>query len=103
MDDETRFWWEWILHEDKLFTDRAYFFIVAEAMMLVGAAAVLADGLVVSEVTAYRIICGAGIVVTAIWFYVCVVHLHTTINRIKIELRKNFAVSPNGSSAHLSS
>ena len=90
MDDEAKayFYFDWLKHESKIFTDRLYFFIVAEAMLVVAAATIINGGLPSNEYFVFILVCSIGLIVTVLWGYIAVVHLFLTVNPIKKKLRE---------------
>jgi len=82
---DAQFYWDWIIHEDNLFTNRANFFFVAEAMLLTGIAALISGDVSECVINVYLF---AGIFTTFLWLYISVVHFLGTINPIKEKLRK---------------
>ncbi len=78
--------WEWCLHEDHLFTNRANFFMVAEAMLFAAFAALLARTSI--NKGSIIIIGVAGIIVTVVWVYTAAVQRQKTMNPIKKILRQ---------------
>lgn len=73
--------WEWILHEDHLFTNRANFLLVAEAMLFAGFATLLTDASINRWLLV--VVAAAGIIVTLVWLYIATVQNFLTMNPIK--------------------
>lgn len=65
-EDDRRFYWDWVKHEDILFVYRGTVFVVGESMLFTGAATLLAARLRF----AYAVFCGLGLISTAIWLWV---------------------------------
>jgi hypothetical protein len=76
-------YWEWLLHEDALFSSRINFFVVAQSMFLIAFA-----------INAYKnqkltMILGlTGILFVLIWLYVSICQIYLVINRIKEKLEE---------------
>ncbi len=76
-------YWDWLLHEDDLFSSRISFFVIAETMLFIAFA-----------INAYAkpslttILGVAGILFASIWLYVSISHIYFLINPIKEKLRE---------------
>jgi hypothetical protein len=81
--DEETWLWEWVRHEDTLFSTRANFFLVAEAMLFTAFAAVFATGRTELFLT---LVATLGAVIAVLWGYMSIVHIVSTLNPIKKEL-----------------
>ncbi len=74
-------YWDWLLHEDGLFSNRINFFVVGESMLFIPFA-----------INSYKIpmltlILGlTGILFVLIWLYVSICQIYFLINRIKEKL-----------------
>jgi hypothetical protein len=77
------FYWTWVWHENNLFTSRANFFLISEAMLFAGIAALLAGSRNDLTIQVYRILAVAGAFSTLLWIYVSVVQLQLTLNPLK--------------------
>jgi amino acid transporter len=76
-------YWDWLLHEDDLFSNRINFFIVAESMLFIAFAINSYD------IRKLTIIIGlTGILFVLIWLYVSVCQVYFLINRIKAKLEE---------------
>jgi hypothetical protein len=81
MENESKFYWDWILHEDNIFTNRGNFFVVAEAMLfssLSGFSAMIT----IEKVT----VCILGIFLSLIWLWVSAISIYITQKEIKRKL-----------------
>jgi hypothetical protein len=80
-DQELERLWAHNLHEDNMFMQRGNFFLVAESMLLIAYAAVLASRArtETDTLTASRIISGFGLALTGVW--VLISHRHMTYQR----------------------
>lgn len=77
--------WQWLLHEDNLFTNRANFFLVAESFLFMAFAT-----LCTSKYICLSFIIGlAGIVISVIWHHISSLQLNKTITPIKERLEKD--------------
>ena len=78
----TERYWDWLLHEDDLFSSRINFFLIAESMLLIAFA-----------INAYEnpdltwVLGAAGILFASIWCYVSIIQIYFCINPIKERLR----------------
>ena len=78
----TERYWDWLLHEDNLFSSRISFFLIAESMLLIAFAInAYAD----PELT--KILGAAGILFASLWCYVSICQIFFLINPIKQQLR----------------
>lgn len=78
-------YWNWLLHEDDLFSTRINFFIVAESMLFIAFAINSYD------IPKLTIIIGlTGILFVLIWLYVSVCQVYFLINRIKAKLEETW-------------
>ena len=74
-------YWDWLLHEDGLFSSRINFFVVAESMLFIAFAINSYD------IPKLTIIIGlTGILFVLIWLYVSICQTYFLINRIKTKL-----------------
>ncbi len=78
-------YWDWLLHEDDLFSNRINFFLIAETMLLIAFAINAYDN---ANLTI--IVGGAGILFASIWMYVSIFQIFSLINPIKRRLRETF-------------
>lgn len=76
-------YWEWLLHEDDLFSNRLNFFLIAESMLLIAFAI---NSYANSNLT--KVLGAAGILTATLWCYVSAVQIFSLINPIKIRLRR---------------
>ncbi len=76
-------YWEWLLHEDDLFSSRINFFLIAESMLFI-AFAINAYG----NANLTTILGIAGILFISIWLYVSIFHIYFVIKPIKERLRE---------------
>jgi hypothetical protein len=76
-DQELERLWAHNLHEDNMFMQRGNFFLVAESMLLIAYAAVLASRArtETDTLTASRIIAGFGLALTGVWSLISYRHL----------------------------
>jgi hypothetical protein len=79
------FYWDWVKHEDQVFTRRGSFFLVGEAMLFAAATNLLTNNSS-GTVTQLRIIYIAGLFVTGVWLRVNLTHVFVTQSSIKNEL-----------------
>ncbi len=79
----TERYWEWLTHEDNLFSNRVTVFLIAQSMLFIPFAI---NAYSISSLT--WIIGTTGIVVLVIWIYVSVVQVFFLINPIKARLRE---------------
>jgi hypothetical protein len=79
----TERYWDWLLHEDDLFSNRLNFFLIAESMLLIAFAI---NSYEISNLT--KVLGAAGILAAALWCYVSAVQIFSLINPIKIQLRR---------------
>jgi len=78
-------YWDWLLHEDDLFSSRINFFVIAESMLFIPFAINSYD------IPKLTIIIGlTGILVAVIWLYVSVCQVYFLINRIKAKLEETW-------------
>ncbi len=78
-------YWDWLLHEDNLFSSRINFFVVAETMLFIAFAINSYD------IPKLTIILGlTGILFVLIWLYVSVCQIYFLINRIKAKLEETW-------------
>jgi len=78
-------YWDWLLHEDDLFSSRINFFVVAESMLFIAFAINSYD------IPMLTIILGlTGILFVLVWLYVSVCQIYFLINRIKAKLEENW-------------
>ena len=78
--------WQWLLHEDDLFSNRANFFIVAETMIFIAFAI---NGYSNDHLT--RVFGATGILFASIWLYVSSVQIFFLLNPVKKKLREELA------------
>ncbi len=76
-------YWEWLLHEDDLFSNRTNFFLIAESMLFIAFAI---DAYANSDLT--TILAAAGILFVSIWLYISIFQIYFLINPIKEQLRQ---------------
>ncbi len=76
-------YWEWLLHEDDLFSSRISFFLIAETMILIAFAINAYEN---PDLT--KILGIAGILFVVIWLYVSAVQLMSITRPIKDRLRE---------------
>ena len=78
-------YWDWLLHEDDLFSSRINFFVVAESMLFIAFAINSYD------IPKLTIILGlTGILFVLVWLYVSVCQIYFLINRIKAKLEETW-------------
>lgn len=78
-------YWDWLLHEDGLFSSRINFFVVAESMLFIAFAINSYD------IPKLTIILGlTGILFVLIWLYVSICQIYLLINRIKEKLEESW-------------
>ena len=78
-------YWDWLLHEDDLFSTRINFFVVAESMLFIAFAINSYD------IPMLTIILGlTGILFVLIWLYVSICQVYFLINRIKAKLEETW-------------
>ena len=78
-------YWDWLLHEDNLFSSRINFFVVAESMLFIAFAI---NSYAILKLT---IILGlTGILFVLIWLYVSVCQIYFLINPIKAKLEETW-------------
>ena len=78
-------YWDWLLHEDDLFSSRINFFVVAESMLFIAFAINSYD------IPKLTIILGlTGILFVLIWLYVSICQVYFLINRIKAKLEETW-------------
>lgn len=92
--ENREFNWDWVKHEDGIFTNRSNFFFVAEAMFFSGVAFIMAAGGVSSDVSSsmlprfLSLTCWAGVIITFFWLLVNMVYTFTTQRTIKNRLKE---------------
>ena len=78
-------YWDWLLHEDNLFSSRINFFVVAESMLFI------AFAINSYENTKLTLVLGlTGILFVVIWLYVSICQIYSLINRIKAKLEEKW-------------
>ena len=78
-------YWDWLLHEDDLFSSRINFFVVAESMLFIAFAINSYD------IPKLTIILGlTGILFVLIWLYVSICQVYFLINQIKAKLEETW-------------
>ncbi len=78
-------YWDWLLHEDDLFSSRVNFFVVAQSMLLI------AFAINSYENPKLTLILGlTGILFVLIWLYVSICQVYFLINRIKAKLEEKW-------------
>ncbi len=82
-EDPTKRYWDWLLHEDDLFSNRLNFFLIAESMLLIAFAI---NAYANSNLT--KVLGAAGLLSVTLWCYVSAVQIFSLINPIKIQLRR---------------
>ena len=85
MMDDKDFYWDWLKHEDNLFTNRNNLLLVAEAMLFAAVAALLAT---TGKTAHAALLASAGLFVTVIWILASLKHLVPTDPRLKQKLRE---------------
>jgi len=85
MKDDKDYYWDWLKHEDNLFTNRNNFFLIAEAM-LIAAVAALSDSVLQNSQPSVLLLCLAGLFVSVIWVFANLKHLVATEPKIKEKL-----------------
>lgn len=76
-------YWDWLLHEDELFSARINFFVVAQSMLFI------AFTINSYEIPKLTIILGlTGILFVLIWLYVSTCQIYFLINPIKAKLEE---------------
>lgn len=85
---DAEFYMDWAIHEDNVFTNRANFFLVAEAMLLAGVASLLSEDMTALRSRVSIILCCAGVFSTWLWIYVSTVQIDFTLNKVKEKLRE---------------
>ena len=76
-------YWDWLLHEDGLFSGRINFFLIAESMLFIAFAINSYENPHLTTVLSM-----AGLLFVAIWLYVSIIQIFFLINPIKKRLRK---------------
>ena len=77
-------YWDWLLHEDDLFSSRINFFVVAQSMLLI------AFAINSYENPKLTVVLGlTGILFVLIWLYVSICQIYFLINRIKGKLEED--------------
>jgi hypothetical protein len=85
--DQSKRIWEWLLHEDNLFTSRANFMLVAESMLIAAFASLLAAD--PPHRAQLLVVASVGILVTISWFYTAVLQIVGTLEPIKTSLKQH--------------
>lgn len=76
-------YWDWLLHEDGLFSSRINFFVVAESMLFIPFA------INSYEIPMLTYILGlTGIIFLLVWLYVSIRQIYFVINPIKVKLKE---------------
>jgi len=76
-------YWDWLLHEDDLFSNRINFFVVAESMLFIPFA------INSYKVPMLTLILGlTGILFVLVWLYVSICQIYFLINPIKAKLEE---------------
>ncbi len=84
MDDST-YYWDWLKHEDNLFTNRNSLLLVAESMTFAAVATIQAG----NGESAYGVLlAAAGLFITLIWVLASLKHLVSTDPPLKRKLRE---------------
>ena len=83
--DDDEFFWDWVKHEDNIFTNRGSFFLLGETMLMAAVAALLAASKPVPR-TWMIVIQGSGIFISTVWLYVSAFHVAVTQKRLKTKL-----------------
>ncbi len=76
-------YWDWLLHEDNLFSSRVNFFVVAQSMLLIAFAINSYENPSLTMILAL-----AGILFVLVWLYVSICQIYFLINRIKEKLEE---------------
>jgi len=87
MMDDKDFYWDWLKHEDNLFTSRNNFFLVAESMFIVAVATLSSSASEVVRASG-NLLCLAGFVITIFWLLASLKHVLPTDPRLKENLKK---------------
>jgi hypothetical protein len=83
--DYDKLLWEWNLHEDELFFNRANFFLVAESMFFTAFAALV----VASSSASLAIVLGlGGLGISILWLHIIFIQLHQTTKPLRDEMLK---------------
>jgi hypothetical protein len=77
------FYWDWVKHEDNLFTTRSNFFMVAESILFAG----VKLGPNTAGAFSVFILYLFGVVVSSIWIWTCYIQGKGTVSNIKKHLR----------------
>jgi len=85
IDPNGEFYWDWLKHEENIFTNRSNFFLVAEAMFLAAYAA-LSTTKNKAEFMVVFSLCMAGFFITLVWLFVNAKHIINTGKQIREKL-----------------
>lgn len=80
MMEDQNFYWDWIKHEDVLFTARMNFFLVGESILF-GAA-------LVTNTLPLTILCLVGVIASATWLWINISQSFLTVHRIVTKLEE---------------
>ena len=84
--DDSDYYWDWLKHEDNLFTNRNSLLLVAESMIFAAIATIQAS----TGNSAYGVLlAAAGLFITLIWVLASLKHLVSTDPPLKQKLREN--------------
>jgi hypothetical protein len=83
--DDSEYYWDWLKHEDNLFTDRNNLLLVAKSMTFAAVATIQAGtGKSVHGI----LLAAAGLFITLIWLFASLKHLVSTDPPLKRKLRE---------------
>jgi hypothetical protein len=85
MRDDKDYYWDWLKHEDNLFTSRNNFFLVGEAMLLTATAAFYSASKT-PKLPILIVLTVAGLFVTLVWLTANMKHVLATEQHIKKKL-----------------
>lgn len=84
--DEKDYYWDWLKHEDNLFTNRNNLLLVAESMTFAAVATIQAG---TAGNSAFGVLLAtAGLFITLIWVFASLKHLVSTDPPLKRKLRE---------------
>ena len=78
--------WQWVLHEDDYFIQRASFFLVAQAMLLAAFATAVTS--TSAKPLLIFVVGVVGGVCSVVWMYVSWIHINFTIKPLTSELKE---------------
>jgi len=76
-------YWEWLVHEDNLFSSRISFFVIAQSMLLIAFAINSYENPKLTAILGF-----AGILFVLVWLYLSICQIYLVINRIKEKLEE---------------